>query len=165
MESKKAKELGEAGAQESFGNDEAEKPQCMRCKGDETDCSTVMLVRTRSKAAAELGGVYGLWSQKSKIVKAWPLLAWCLDTGAVICLLMESMKTKSVLNALLQLQLLVGQIERLFMDQGTNMFELKQMVEVSNSSLQVKEVRIQPVDGQFRNYSERSVQSIKRSYA
>ena len=59
VERKKANELAEAGAQESFGNNEVEKLQCMRCIGDETDCGTLMLVRTRSKATAELGDVSG----------------------------------------------------------------------------------------------------------
>ena len=44
---KRAKKLVEAGPQESFGNIEGERLQCMRCEGDETDCGTVMLIRTR----------------------------------------------------------------------------------------------------------------------
>ena len=38
VERKKAKKLVVAGAQESSGNIEVEKLQCMRCQGDETDC-------------------------------------------------------------------------------------------------------------------------------
>ena len=41
------------GQEESFGNNEVEKLQCMRCSGDETNCGAVMLVRTRSKTVAK----------------------------------------------------------------------------------------------------------------
>ena len=80
-----------------------------------------------------------------KVVKAWPLLARCLDTGAVLCLLMESMETKSVVNSLLRLQLRVGRIEKICMDQRTNMIELKRLVDSLNGLLQLKEVKFQPV--------------------
>ena len=82
------------------------------------------------------------FSKSRKVVKASPLLALCLDTGAVLCLLMESMETKSVVNALLRFQLRVGRIEKICMDQGTNMIELKRLVDSSNGLLQLKEVKV-----------------------
>ena len=55
VERKMAKEPVEGGPQESFGNKEEERLQCLRCQGDETSCGTVILVRIHSKYA-RLGG-------------------------------------------------------------------------------------------------------------
>ena len=84
----------------------------------------------------------------------WPLLIRCIDTGAVLCLIMESMETSSEVNALLRLQLRMGRIHKVSVDSGTNLIELKRMAEVSNGVLKFKEVVVQHVDSQFRNYCE-----------
>ena len=57
-------------------------------------------------------------------------------------MIMESMETKSVVNALLRLQLRMGRINRISMDSGTNLFELKRMAEVSNRLLQLKHITV-----------------------
>ena len=59
VERKRAKNLVDAGPQESFGNKEEERLQCLRCQGDETSCGTVMLVRTSFKAAEPRGDQAG----------------------------------------------------------------------------------------------------------
>ena len=101
--------------------------------------------------------------QKSrKVVKAWPLLTRCFDTGAVMCLLVDFMETKSVANALLRVQLRVGRIDKVCMDKGTNMFAIKRIVGASDCLLQLKEAKDHPVDTQFRYYCERSVQVLKK---
>ena len=75
------------------------------------------------------------FSKSRKIVKLWPLLGRCLDKGAVLCLLMETMETKSICNALLRFQLRVGCIDKVSMNSGMNLFELRKMSEVSNGLL------------------------------
>ena len=52
------------------------------------------------------------FNNSRKIVKLWPLLICCVDTDAVLCMMMEYMETKSVVNALLRLQLRMGKIEK-----------------------------------------------------
>ena len=65
------------------------------------------------------------FSKSRKVVKTWPLQTRCLDTGAGMCVLMDSMEAKSVANALLRIQLKVRRIEKVCMDKGKNMFEIK----------------------------------------
>ena len=48
---------------------------------------------------------------------------------------MDSKETKSVVNTLIRLQLRVGQIEKVCMDKGTNMFEIKRLVDASDGLL------------------------------
>ena len=65
------------------------------------------------------------------------------------------METKSGVNAPLRLQLRMGKIEKLSMDSGTNLIELKRMSEISNGLLKFKEVVVHPVNSQYRNHCER----------
>ena len=97
-----------------------------------------------------------------KVVKLWPLLVRCIDTGGVNCLMMESMQSKSVIGALVRLQFRMGRIKKVAMDAGTNLVELKRMSEESNGLLQVEEAVVHPVSSQFRNYCERGVQMVKK---
>ena len=99
----------------------------------------------------------------TEIVKVWPLLVRCMDMGAGLCLIMESMESRSVVNALLRLQLWMDRIDRVSMDSSTNLIELKRISEVSNGLLKFKQVVVQAVDSQFRNYCEWAVQIIKKS--
>ena len=50
-------------------------------------------------------------------MKMCTLLIICVDTGAVLCLNMESMEYKSVVNALLRLQLTMGRIDQVSVKQ------------------------------------------------
>ena len=105
---------------------------------------------------------FKVFTKGQKIVKVWSVLIRCVDTGAVLCLIMESMETKSIVNALLRLQLRMGRIDKVSVDSGTKLIELKRMGEVSNGLLKFKEVVAQQVNSQFRNYCERPVQVGKR---
>ena len=49
------------------------------------------------------------FNNSRKVVKLWPLLIRCFDNGGVICMMMETMQTKSVVSALLRLQLRMGE--------------------------------------------------------
>ena len=92
----------------------------------------------------------------------YPLLIRSIDTGAVNCLLMESMQNKSVICALIRLQLRMGRIKKVAMDAGTNLIELKRMAEDSNGLLDIEQAVVHPVSGQFRSYCERGVQMVKK---
>ena len=52
------------------------------------------------------------FSNSRKLVKVWLLLIRYMDTGAVLCQIMESMETRSVMNALLRLQLRMGKSDK-----------------------------------------------------
>ena len=69
------------------------------------------------------------FSKSRKIMKVWLLLIRCVDTGTVLYLIMESMESKSVVNAHLRLQLKMGRIDRVSVDGGTNLIELKRSLE------------------------------------
>ena len=56
------------------------------------------------------------FNNSRKVVKLYPLLIRCINTGAVNCLLMESMQSKSVIGALIRLQLRMGRIKKVAMD-------------------------------------------------
>ena len=71
-----------------------------------------------------------VFNNSRKVVKLWPLFIFCVDTGAVLCMMMESMKTKSVVNALFRLQLKMGKIEKVSMNSSTNSIELKRMSDI-----------------------------------
>ena len=64
-----------------------------------------------------------------KVVKLYPLLIRCIDTGRVNCLMMESMLSKNVIGALVRLQFRMGRIKKVAIDAGTNLVELKRMSE------------------------------------
>ena len=102
------------------------------------------------------------FNKSRKIVKVWPLLIRCVDTGAVLCLIMESIGIRSVVNALLRLQLIMGRIDKVSMDSGTNLIELKRMGEVSKGLLKFKEGVVHQVNSQYCNYCERAVQIVKK---
>ena len=53
-------------------------------------------------------------------------------------------------------------IEKVTMDSGTNLIELKRMAEISNGLLQFKEAVVHQVNSQYQNYCERSVQMVKK---
>ena len=97
-----------------------------------------------------------------KVVKLWPLLVRCVDTGGVNCLMMESMQSKSVVGALVRLQFRMGRIKKVSMDAGTNLVELKRMTKESNGLLQIEEALVLPVSSQFRNYCKRAAQRVKK---
>jgi len=67
---------------------------------------------------------------------------WC----SYVCL-----DGKSVVNALLRIQLRFGRIDKVCMDKGTNMFEIKILVNTSDGLLQLKELKDQPVDAKYHN--------------
>ena len=67
-----------------------------------------------------------------------------------------------MVNAPLRLQLRMGKIEKLSMDSGTNLIELKRMSEISNCLLKFKEVVVHPVNSQYRNHCERPVRMMKK---
>ena len=79
-----------------------------------------------------------------------------------MAVLMDSMESKSVINALLRVQLRFGRIEKVCKDQGINLIEVNKMVAGNNGLLQLEEVEDTPVDQQYRNYIERSVQILKK---
>ena len=80
------------------------------------------------------------FNNSRKIVKLGPFLIGCIVIGAVLCMMMESMETKSVVNALVRLQLKMGKNEKVSMNSGTNLIELKRMSEISNGLLKFKEL-------------------------
>ena len=53
VQKKKKRVLADASAQDSFGNKEKSRLQCVRCFGEEDEGGTVMLVQTRSKGLIE----------------------------------------------------------------------------------------------------------------
>ena len=71
-----------------------------------------------------------------------------------MAILMDSMKSKSVIITLLRVQLRFGRIEKVCKDQGTNLTEVDRLVAGSNGLDEVKDA---PVEGHYRNYIERSV--------
>ena len=73
-----------------------------------------------------------------KVVKTWSLLTLCLYTGAVMCVLIDSMESKGVANASLIIQLRVRRIYKVCMDKGTNMFEIRRLVDPLDGLLQLR---------------------------
>jgi len=62
-----------------------------------------------------------MFSESRKTSKVYPLIIRCLDTGAVAGVMMDSMESKSVINALLRAQMRFGKMTRIAEDQGTNL--------------------------------------------
>ena len=102
------------------------------------------------------------FNNSSKVVKLWPLLIRCVDTGSVSCLMIESMQSKSVVSSLIRLQFRMGRIKKVSIDAGSNLIELKRMAENSNGLLQFEEAVVHPISSQYRNYCERAVQMVKK---
>ena len=74
-----------------------------------------------------------------------------MDTGAMMAILMDSVKSKSVIITLLRVQLRFGRIEKVCKDQGANLIEAKRLVAGSNGLWHLEEVKEAPVDGHYRN--------------
>ena len=79
-----------------------------------------------------------------------------------MAILMDTMESVSVINALVRIQLRIRKIEKISRDQGTDLIEINRLVDESNGLLQLQEVTDASVDGQFRNYVEESVQILKK---
>jgi hypothetical protein len=99
-----------------------------------------------------------------KTVKTFPLLIKCINSAAVQVILMESMETKAILMALLRLETRYGEIQGISRDSGTNMLEenLNPKTEDAQRLFNLVRDYTAPIDGQFRNYSERSTSLLKK---
>jgi len=56
-------------------------------------------------------------------VKCYPLIAKCLNLGAIQMMLMENMATRQVVLALLRLEARYGEIKLIARNSGTNLLE------------------------------------------
>ena len=77
---------------------------------------------------------------------------------------MESMETKAVIMALLRLETRYGDIEGISRDSGSNMLEenLNPKTDDGQRLFSLVKDYTAPIDGQFRNYSERSTSLLKK---
>ena len=57
-----------------------------------------------------------MFAKSRKTTKVYPLIIRCLDTGAVAGVMMDSMESKSVINALLRIQMRFGKMSRIAKD-------------------------------------------------
>ena len=91
------------------------------------------------------------FAKSRKTFKAWPLVVRSLDTGAVMAILVDTMESKSIINALLRVQLMFGKIEKVSKNKGTNLMGINLLVDGCNGLLQLQEVTDDLVDSQYQN--------------
>ena len=99
-----------------------------------------------------------------KTVKTFPLLIKCINSAAVQVILMETMETKAVIMSLLRLETRYGEIQGISRDSGSNLLEenLNPKTEDGQRLFNIVRDYTAPVDGQFRNYPERSTSLLKK---
>ena len=104
-----------------------------------------------------------------KTYKLYPFLVRCLQTGAIWATLMEGAGTNEVVKALIKLEVTYGRVCRISSDAGSNMLRenlnpitVLQEGNAPRRLLGIIDSYVTPVDGQFRNYTERSTGMLKR---
>ena len=65
---------------------------------------------------------------------------------------MDSMESKTVADTWLRIQLRFGMIDKVGKAKGTKNFKIKRLIDATDGLLEMKEMKDQPVDAQYRNY-------------